>query len=151
LVIADDGPVHRQGRALERGTHLDGVEPDAGALVDARVAGDDGAGIDEGPTGAVGIDAAAGIAGAIVRDRAVVDGQRPGGAGRGVLHGDTAAVGGRDVVGDDHVGQRQVGVTLIADAAAAAGGPVAGLGDAVLDGESLQGHQQLGGGVVGVV
>ena len=40
-----------------------------------------------------------------------------------VLHRDAAAVGGGDVVGDDHVGQRQADVALVADAAAGAGRP----------------------------
>ncbi len=48
-IPADDGTVYRQVGTLERVAYLDGVQPDAGALVEGRVAGDDGAGIDEDP------------------------------------------------------------------------------------------------------
>ncbi len=87
----------------------------------------------------------------VVRDGAVVNGQRPRGAG-GVLHVDTAAVGGRNVVGDGHIGQGQAHVALVADAAAAGEGPVARLGEAVLDREPSQddGKPRGGGDVVGV-
>src|SRR5262249_61810331 len=77
-----------------------------------------------------------------VADRAVVDRQRPGRVDL-VVDRDAGGGAGADVVGDDHVGQGQVGVALVADAAAVGGGV------AVLDGEALHRHRQRGGGDVG--
>src|SRR5262249_10273733 len=122
------------------------------ALVHVGVAGDYRPGADGDRAGAVRVDAAAGVAGVVVADRAVVHRQRPGAVGR-VLHHHPAAVGVGDVVGDHHVGQGQAGVALVADAAAGGGravrvGGVEGV--AVLDGEPRHGHDVFGGGVVGV-
>src|SRR5262249_36727892 len=90
-VAADQAARDGQVGRLEDGPVLDGVQPDAGALVDRGVAGD-AAEIDEDPTRAVLVNAAAGVAGLVVADRAVVDRQRPGRAD-GVLEDDAAAVG----------------------------------------------------------
>src|SRR3974390_2163018 len=75
----------------------------------------------------------------VVANDGVVDGQGPGTFDR-VEHHQATAVGGRAVVGDDHVRQRQVYVALIADAATAASRAVTGRRDAVLDGEALEEH-----------
>jgi hypothetical protein len=62
------------------------------------------------------------------------------GAGREV-----PAAGGREVVRDDHVGQSQVDVALVADAAAAALGCVTRLSDSVLDRETLHDDREQRG------
>ena len=151
LVVADDGPGHHHRGSNEHGAHLNRVDVNARTLVEVGVAGDHRAAIDDDRAQAIGIDAAARVAGVVVADRAVGDGQRPGAVDR-VLHDHAAAVGGRVVVGDDHVEQRQVGVALVADAAAGSVGAVwvsrVGHG-AVLDGEALHADQELGGGVAG--
>src|SRR5262249_61591305 len=72
----------------------------------------------------------------------------PGTTRRCILHRHTAAVGCRPVVGDDHVGERQIGVSLVADAASARGGPVWICGvkhNAVLNGKPLHSHDNFRG------
>src|SRR5262249_14247621 len=83
----------------------------------------------------------AGVASVVVADDAVVDRQLPRFA-NAVLHGYTAAVGGGDVIGDDHVVQHQAGIALVADAATRSRCSVAGGGDAVGDREALHGHAE---------
>ena len=118
-VAADEALVHGQDGALVNGAHVDRVEPDPGALVDADVVADDALG-DHDAAVALRVDPAAGIARTIVADRAVQDPQRPGRAeSQGILHRDGAAGGLRDVAGDDHVLQGQAGVEAVADGAAA--------------------------------
>src|SRR5205085_275122 len=56
-VVTDQALIDLQDGALEHRAHLDGVEPDAGPLIGADVAGHDAAG-DDHQTGAVGGDAA---------------------------------------------------------------------------------------------
>src|SRR5262249_33256266 len=151
LVVADDGPRHHHGGPRERGADRDGVDVDARALVHVGVAGDRRV-VDDDGAGAGRIEAAAGVPGVVVDELAVVDRQRPGADVDEVLHHDAAAVGVGDVVGEDHVVQGQAGVALVADAAAGGRGTV-GVGRiegvAVLNGESLHGHQHRGGGGVG--
>src|SRR5262249_60505156 len=137
----------------EDGPVLDGVQPDAGALVDRGVAAD-AAEIDEDPARAVGVDAAVAVAGLVVAEGAVVGRQRPGRAD-GVLEDDAAAVGRGTVVADDHVGQGQAGVAHVADAAAAGEaavhvGPGGVEGPAAGDGEALEGDGEGRRGVGGV-
>src|SRR5262249_47680770 len=94
---------------LVTGPWTDPARPIPGALVDGGVARDDGAGVDEDLAHAVLVDAAAGVARVVVTDDAVVGRERPGHVDR-VLKHHAAAVGGRDVVGEDHVVERQAGV-----------------------------------------
>src|SRR5262249_34551260 len=101
-VVADQGPRDGQVGALEHVAHLDGVEPDAGALIHGGVTSDHRASVDEDLARAIGLNAAAGVTGAVVANRGVVESQGPGGAVR-VLHGDAATVSRGRVVGDDHV------------------------------------------------
>src|SRR6516225_1679684 len=90
----------------------------------------------------------------VVDDRSVVERQRPLGAGD-VLHRHAAAVGGGRVVGQYIVVERQIDRALIADAAAAARRSIAGLRQAVLDGDAVDGdgaqhHVVAGDNIVGV-
>src|SRR5262249_13420949 len=104
-VAGDHDAVHGQVGAV---VVID-VEADGGSLVDAGVAAEHAAGVDEHVALADGVDAAAGVAGLVVADRAVVDRQRPGGVDL-VVDRDAGAGAGADVIGEDHVGQSQVGV-----------------------------------------
>src|SRR5262249_48178600 len=121
---------------------LDGVEPDAGPLVDAGVVGDR-AEADENFPGTISLQPAAGVPGTVVADAAIVHPQRPRHA-NDVLHRDPAAICGGAIVCYDHVVQGQAGIALVADAAATGGRPIhvrpgAVEGTAVFDGEALEG------------
>src|SRR5262249_4007234 len=104
LIVAHGGPCHGHRRPHERSAHLNGVDVDTGTLVYVRVAGDHRAAIDDDRARTVGVDAAASVAGVVVANNAIVDRQRPA-AVRRVLHHHAAAVGGRVIIGDDHVCQ----------------------------------------------
>src|SRR5262249_43506852 len=127
-----------------------GVEPHAGALVDAGVV-QDGAGVDGDGAVAVGFDAAAGVAGVVVGDDAVEDGQRADADVAEALQGDAAAGGGGGGVGQGHAGEHDAGGALGPDAAAAALVAVARPGEAAGDLEPLEGDGErrrvLGAGV----
>src|SRR5262249_20931359 len=102
---------------------------------------------------AVGVDTSAGITGMVVADRGGVEGEGPGGVRECILHRHAAAVGRRPVVGNDHVGEGQIGVPLVADAAAAGGSSVRVCGvkrNAVSNGKALHRHHHFRGGIVGV-
>src|SRR5262249_52124573 len=68
-VVADQGPRDGQVGALEHVAHLDGVEPDAGALIHGGVTSDHRASVDEDLARAIGLNAAAGVTGAVVANR----------------------------------------------------------------------------------
>src|SRR6185295_10817915 len=93
-VAADHDASCVQVGAIEGSPDLDGVEPNAGALVDRRVAGEGAACVDGDLALAGGVDAAARVAGPVVADRRIVQRERERSGRRGALH--AAAVGGRD-------------------------------------------------------